>query len=181
MPYLLSIITFLPLLGAIAVMAVTGEQQKKSIALGTTLVTFLISLLMWTGWQSGEAGMQFVENASWLPELGLRYHLGVDGISLFLVLLTTFLMPISVFFSNKYVHDRLGAHLSLLLLLETAMVGTFVALDMVLFFTFFEFSLIPMYFLIGQWGSGNRIYAALKFFLYTFAGSALMVVGILAV
>ena len=181
MPYLLSIITFLPLLGAIAVMAVTGEQQKKSIALGTTLVTFLISLLMWTGWQSGEAGMQFVENASWLPELGLRYHLGVDGISLFLVLLTTFLMPISVFFSNKYVHDRIGAHLFLLLLLETAMVGTFVALDMVLFFTFFEFSLIPMYFLIGQWGSGNRIYAALKFFLYTFAGSTLMVVGILAV
>ncbi|MFN8441576.1 MAG: NADH-quinone oxidoreductase subunit M [Caldilineaceae bacterium] len=180
MPYL-SIITFLPLLGVVAVMAIAGDSQKKAVALGTTLLTFLISLLLWTGWQSGEAGMQFVENAAWLPELGLKYHLGVDGISVLLVLLTTFLMPIVIYFSNMYVHERIGPYLALMLVLETAMIGTFVALDLVLFFAFFEFSLIPMYFLIGQWGSGNRIYAALKFFLYTFAGSALMLIGILAV
>lgn len=180
MPYL-SIITFLPLLGALVVMAIAGEQQKKWVALATTLLTFLISLILWTGWQQGEAGMQFVENVAWLPELGLKYHLGVDGISVLLVLLTTFLMPITIYFSNLYVHERVGPYLALMLVLETAMVGTFVALDLVLFFAFFEFSLIPMYFLIGQWGSGNRIYAALKFFLYTFAGSALMLIGILAV
>jgi NADH-quinone oxidoreductase subunit M len=122
-----------------------------------------------------------VEDFAWLPELGLRYHLGVDGISLFLVLLTTLLMPIALYFSNLYVHEKVGAYLALMLLLETAMIGSFVALDLVLFFVFFEFTLIPMYFLIGQWGSGNRVYAALKFFLYTFAGSAVMLVAILAI
>ncbi|OUC07766.1 NADH dehydrogenase, partial [Litorilinea aerophila] len=106
--------------------------------------------------------------------------LGVDGISLFLVLLTTFLMPIAIYFSNLYVQEKVGTYLILMLLLETAMTGVFVALDLVLFFVFFEFSLIPMYFLIGRWGSGDRVYAALKFFLYTFAGSALMLVAILA-
>ncbi len=178
---LLSTLTFLPLLGAILVMVVGGDQQKKILALGVTLVTFVLSLLLWLGWQDGFAGMQFVENVPWLPELGLQYHLGVDGISLLLVLLTTFLMPIAVFYSNMYVTERIGPYMALMLLLETAMIGSFVALDLILFFTFFEFSLIPMYFLIGQWGSGNRIYAALKFFLYTFAGSAVMLVGILAV
>ena len=125
--------------------------------------------------------MQFVEDLAWLPEMGLRYHVGVDGISLLLVLLTTLLMPIALYFSNLYVHEKIGPYLALMLLLETAMIGSFVALDMVLFFVFFEFTLIPMYFLIGQWGSGNRIYAALKFFLYTFAGSAVMLVAILGV
>lgn len=178
---LLSIITFLPLIGAILVVAINGEGLKKQIALATSLVTFVVSLLLWTNWQAGQAGMQFVENYPWLPEIGLRYHVGVDGISLFLVLLTTFLMPIAIYFSNLYVHEKVGAYLALMLLLETAMIGSFVALDMILFFVFFEFTLIPMYFLIGQWGSGNRVYAALKFFLYTFAGSAVMLVAILAV
>ncbi len=178
---LLSIITFLPLIGAILVVALNGERLKKQIALATSLVTFVVSLLLWTNWQAGQAGMQFVENYPWLPEIGLRYHVGVDGISLFLVLLTTFLMPIAIYFSNLYVHEKVGAYLALMLLLETAMIGSFVALDMILFFAFFEFTLIPMYFLIGQWGSGNRVYAALKFFLYTFAGSAVMLVAILAV
>ncbi len=179
-PYLLSIITFLPLLGALAIAFVGDDGGKKQIALGTTVVTFLVSLLLLTGWEGGQAGMQFVENYAWLPEFNMRYHLGVDGISLFLVLLTTFLMPIAIYFSNLYVQEKVGTYLILMLLLETAMTGVFVALDLVLFFIFFEFSLIPMYFLIGRWGSGDRVYAALKFFLYTFAGSALMLVAILA-
>ncbi|RIK44824.1 MAG: Fe-S-binding domain-containing protein [Chloroflexi bacterium] len=178
---LLSIITFLPLAGALIVALVGGDGLKKQVALAVSLLTFLVSLLLWTGWENGQAGMQFVEDFAWLPELGLRYHLGVDGISLFLVLLTTFLMPVAIYFSNLYVHERVGPYMSLMLMLETAMVGSFVALDLILFFVFFEFTLIPMYFLIGQWGTGNRVYAALKFFLYTFAGSAVMLVAILAV
>jgi NADH-quinone oxidoreductase subunit M len=178
---LLSIITFLPLVGALIVALVGGDGRKKQVALVISLLTFLVSLLLWTGWENGQAGMQFVEDFAWLPELGLRYHLGVDGISLFLVLLTTFLMPIAIYFSNLYVHERVGPYMALMLMLETAMIGSFVALDLILFFVFFEFTLIPMYFLIGQWGSGNRVYAALKFFLYTFAGSAVMLVAILAV
>jgi NADH-quinone oxidoreductase subunit M len=181
MQSLLTIITFLPLAGGLAVLALSGEKTKKQAALITTIVTFLVSLLLWFNWETGQAGMQFVEDRPWLPELNMRYHLGVDGISLLLVLLTTLLMPIAVYYSNLYVHDRIGPYLALMLMLETAMIGVFVALDLVLFFVFFEFSLIPMYFLIGQWGSGNKLYAATKFFLYTFAGSALMVVGILAV
>jgi NADH-quinone oxidoreductase subunit M len=178
---LLSIITFLPLLGALAVTIAPGEGLKKQAALAISLLTFLFSLLLWINWESGQAGMQFVEDFAWLPEINLRYHLGVDGISLFLVLLTTFLMPIALYFSNLYVHEQIGPYLALMLLLEAAMIGSFVALDLVLFFVFFEFTLIPMYFLIGRWGSGNRVYAALKFFLYTFAGSAVMLVAILAV
>lgn len=180
MPYLLSILTFLPLVGVAAILLLSGERAKKWTALGFTLVTFLVSLLLLVNWDTVNAGMQFEEIVPWVPNVGLMYHMGVDGISLFLVLLTTLLMPIAVYFSNLYVHERIGAYLALMLLLETAMIGTFLALDMVLFFVFFEFSLIPMYFLIGQWGSQNRVYAALKFFLYTFAGSALMFVAILA-
>jgi NADH-quinone oxidoreductase subunit M len=180
-PYLLSIITFLPLIGVILVALVGGDGAKKQIAFITTLVTFVVSLLLLVNWDNSQAGMQFMEDVVWLPELGLRYIMGVDGISLFLVLLTTFLMPIAVYFSNLYVNEQVGFYLILMLILETAMIGVFLALDLVLFFVFFEFSLIPMYLLIGRWGSNRRIYAALKFFLYTFAGSALMLIAILAV
>lgn len=180
-PYLLSVITFLPLLGAALVMLVPGDRAKRWVALATTLVTFVVSLLLWTNWQDGQAGMQFVEDAVWFAPLGIRYAVGVDGISLFLVLLTTFLMPIAVYFSMLYVDKKIGPYMALMLLLETAMIGVFLALDLVLFFVFFEASLIPMYFLIGEWGGKNRVYAAVKFFIYTFAGSALMVVAILIV
>jgi NADH-quinone oxidoreductase subunit M len=180
-PYLLSIITFLPLLGAILVALVGGDETKKQLAFVTTLVTFVVSLLLWLNWDNSNAGMQFMENLPWFPELGIHYIMGVDGISLFLVLLTTFLMPITIYFSNLYVHEQVGLYMVLMLLLETAMIGVFLALDLVLFFVFFEFSLIPMYLLIGRWGGARRIYAALKFFLYTFAGSALMLIAILAV
>src|SRR5690606_14983034 len=115
-----------------------------------TLVTFVVSLLLWFGWNNNEAGMQFMEDLPWFPELGIRYIMGVDGISLFLVLLTTLLMPIAVYFSNLYVHEEVGLYLVLMLFLETAMIGVFLALDLVLFFVFFEFSLIPMYLLIGR-------------------------------
>jgi NADH-quinone oxidoreductase subunit M len=180
LPYLLSIITFLPLAGALLVALIPGETVKKTLALLVTLLTFVVSLLLLPNWQN-VAGMQFVEELPWFPPISMRYALGVDGISLFLVLLTTLLMPIAVYYSNLYVHKRVGAYMALMLLLETAMIGVFVALDLVLFFVFFEASLIPMYFLIGEWGGQNRIYAAIKFFIYTFAGSALMVVAILLV
>ena len=180
-PYLLSIITFLPLLGAVVVALVGSDAAKKQITLLTTLVTFGVSLLLWVNWDNSNAGMQFLEDVAWFPELGIRYIMGVDGISLFLVLLTTFLMPIAIYFSNLYVEEQVGLYMALMLLLETAMIGVFLALDLALFFVFFEFSLIPMYLLIGRWGGAKRIYAALKFFLYTFAGSALMLVAILAV
>ncbi len=180
-PYLLSIITYLPLLGVLGVALIRDDGSRKTIALATTLVTFLVSLLLWFQWDNSVAGMQFLEDAAWFPEVNIRYTMGVDGISLFLVLLTTFLMPIAIYFSNLYVHERVGSYLALMLILETAMIGVFLALDLILFFVFFEFSLIPMYLLIGRWGSGNRVYAALKFFLYTFAGSTLMLVAILAI
>ena len=115
-----------------------GDGTKKWLALATTLVTFVVSLLLWTNWQQGEAGMQFVEDAVWFAPLGIRYTLGVDGISLFLVLLTTFLTPIAVYFSILYVDKRIGPYMALMLLLETAMIGVFLALDLVLFFVFFE-------------------------------------------
>ncbi|MCC6454417.1 MAG: NADH-quinone oxidoreductase subunit M [Caldilineaceae bacterium] len=180
-PYLLSIITFLPLLGAVLVALVGGDETKKQIAFVTTLVTFVVSLLLLFNWDDGNAGMQFLEDLPWFPEMGIRYIMGVDGISLFLVLLTTLLMPIAIYFSNLYVDEQVGLYLAMMLLLETSMIGVFLALDLVLFFVFFEFSLIPMYLLIGRWGGTRRIYAALKFFLYTFAGSAVMLVAILAV
>lgn len=178
---LLSTITFLPLFGALIVALVGNENAQRSIALLTTIATFVVSLLLLLQWEDGVAGMQFVEEGAWFPAFGISYLMGVDGISLFLVLLTTLLMPIAVYFSNLYVREQIGLYLVLMLILETSMIGVFLALDLVLFFVFFELSLIPMYLLIGKWGSGRRVYAALKFFLYTFAGSALMLVGILAV
>ncbi len=181
MNFLLSLITFLPLVGALILLAVSGDGAKKSIALGTTLVTFLVSLLLLMNWPEGAAGMVLEEKYAWIPDLDIFYHLGVDGISLWLVLLTTFLMPIAVAFSNQHIKENVGGYMALMLLMQTAMIGVFLSLDLVLFYVFWEFSLIPMYFLIGKWGGQNRVYAALKFFLYTLAGSALMLVAILLV
>lgn len=180
-PNILSLLTFLPLLGAIVVLIVPQDSIKRWTALGFSLVVFLLSLTLLTGWQAGEAGIQFEERFAWLPGYGIEYYLGVDGISLWLVLLTTLIMPIAIYFSNLYVKEKIGPYLALMLVLGGAMTGVFVALDMLVFFAAFEFTLIPMYFLIGNWGGQNRKYAAQKFFLYTFAGSALMLVAILAV
>ena len=176
----LSIIVFLPLLGSLLLLLLRGEKLLKSTAIVVSLLTFAVSLVLFFTWTAGEAGMQFQEMIPWYPELGIAYHVGVDGVSLVLVLLTTFLMPLVLLFSWEGVHDKLKAYLVLMLLLETAMLGVFVALDLVLFFVFFEASLIPMYFLVGRWGGPRRIYAALKFFIFTAFGSAFLLAGIIA-
>ena len=158
---ILSLIVFLPLLGSLLLMLLRGEKALKIVALVVSLATFLISLVLYVGWKQGDPGMQFFETVPWVPQLGISYTVGVDGLSLFLVLLTTFMMPLVLLFSWNSVHDQLKTYLVLMLLLETAMLGVFVALDLVLFFVFFEASLIPMYFLIGRWGGPRRVYAAL--------------------
>ena len=175
---LLSFIIWLPTVGAILMLFFQSKQSVKTVALATTLISFLVSLLLLVGWVN-DSSMHFQENLAWIPQLDINYHLGVDGISLFLVLLTTLLGPIVVLFSWNNVKDNLKAYLFLLLTQQTGMLGVFLSLDLVLFFIFWEFTLIPMYFLIGRWGGKNRVYAAVKFFLYTMAGSALMLVVIL--
>ncbi|MEM7128567.1 MAG: NADH-quinone oxidoreductase subunit M [Chloroflexota bacterium] len=181
MNYILLTITLLPLVGALFVLMTPQDSGKKYVALGTTLLTFLVSLVLWFGWDSTNSGMQFVQHSAWIPEANIYFHLGVDGISMPLVLLTTFLMPIAVAFSNQHITDKVGPYLVLMLGLQSAMTGVFVALDMVVFFLFFEASLIPMYFLISRWGGDNRLYAAIKFFLYTLAGSAGILSALLGV
>ncbi|MEA3335451.1 MAG: NADH-quinone oxidoreductase subunit M [Chloroflexota bacterium] len=176
---ILSILLLLPLLGGIILLFMPGERGMKGLALATTLLTFLISLLLFFGWQTGDPGFQFVESRPWAPSIGINYIVGVDGLSLLLVLLTTFLMPLVILFSWDSVKDNVKTYLFLMLILETAMLGVFVALDLILFFVFFEASLIPMYFLIGRWGGPRRVYAAMKFFIFTAFGSALLLAGIL--
>ena len=176
---LLSIITFLPIAGALVLLALPGAKLQKWWALLVSLVTFAISCLLWVWWRAGEAGMQFVERFDWVPQFKIQYFLGVDGLSLLLVLLTTLLTVLVLLFSWEGIEKRLKSYLFLMLLLEGGMIGVFLALDLVLFYVFWELTLIPMYFLIGVWGGPRRIYAALKFFLYTLTGSALMLVGII--
>ena len=160
---MLSVLTFLPLAGAIIVLIAPSDGVKKALAFGAAVATFAVSLLLLPGWQD-VPDMQFVERYAWMPGLNIHYHLGVDGISLWLVVLTTFLTPIAVAFSNQHVKQNVGGYLALMLLMETAVLGVFLALDLVLFYVFWEFSLIPMALLIGKWGSENRVYAAVKFF-----------------
>ena len=188
---LLSIITFLPLAGALVLLVLPGARLQKWWALGVSLATFVISCLLFVWWKAGEAGMQFVERLPWVPQFDIQYFLGVDGLSLFLVLLTTLITALVLIFSWEAVEKNLKGYLALMLALEAGMVGVFVALDLVLFYIFWELTLIPMYFLIGGWGDSHgtynflgrtmswRVYAAVKFFVYTFVGSALMLVAIL--
>ena len=178
---ILSLITFLPLVGVLVILFIPGEKAEaiKNWAFAVAAVDFVISLALYFTFQSDSAQMQFVEHVPWIENLGISYHLGVDGISLFLVLLTTLLSPIAILSSWTAITDKVKEYMIFMLLLETGMIGVFVALDLFLFFVFWEATLIPMYFLIGRWGGARRIYAALKFFLYTFGGSALMLVAIL--
>ncbi|MBP1805891.1 NADH-quinone oxidoreductase subunit M [Rubellimicrobium aerolatum] len=176
---LLSLVTFLPTLGALALLLLRGDdaasrRNAKWIAFATTVITFVASLFILGRFDAANPGFQLVEDREWL--LGLRYKLGVDGISVLFVLLTTFLMPL-VIASAWDVEHRLKEYMIAFLLLETLMIGVFVALDLVLFYLFFEGSLIPMFLIIGIWGGSNRIYAAFKFFLYTFLGSLFMLVA----
>src|SRR6202165_192279 len=183
--HLLTILILLPIIGAATTVAYSftpgaREPHHRWIALGFTTISFLASLLLIQGAGGGIAAFRFAENYSWIASIGARYHLGVDGISLWLVLLTTLLMPIAVLSSWTAVTKRPLTYYVLMLLLESAMIGVFVSLDLLLFYLFFEASLVPMFFLIGIWGGERRIYAAIKFFIYTSVGSLLMLVGIIA-
>lgn len=179
---LLSTVIFLPLLGviAIALLRNLGATAVKAIALGIGLITFVISLGLYTGFSADTGTFQYVTQENWITSLGISYHIGIDGISLWLVLLTTFLTPVCILAAWDSVEKGLSGFMMSLLALETGMLGVFCSLDLFLFFVFWESMLIPMYFLIGIWGGERRIYATIKFVLYTMAGSALMLVGILA-
>ena len=178
---ILSLITFLPLIGVLVILFIPREkvQAINNLAFAVAAMDFVISLALFFTFQSDNAQMQFVEHVPWIESLGVSYHLGVDGISLFLVLLTTLLSPIAILSSWTAITEKVKEYMIFMLLLEASMIGVFVALDLFLFFVFWEVTLIPMYFLIGGWGGARRIYAAVKFFLYTFGGSALMLVAIM--
>jgi NADH-quinone oxidoreductase subunit M len=177
----LTSLVLLPILGAVLV-ALLGRERDglaRQIALAVSLVTFGVSLVMWAKFDPASAAYQFEERHAWLPDFGVSYHLGVDGISLWLVVLTTFLTPISLLCSWESIEERVPAFLAFMLALEAAMIGVFVSLDLFLFYVFWDAMLIPMYFLIGIWGYDRRIYAATKFLLYTMAGSVLMLIAII--
>src|SRR6202041_567284 len=179
--HLLSVIIFLPLLGLPALLMLRSEDHTwiRRIALAVSLAEFVISLaFLLPTFSSANPGYQFVENHPWVGN-AIQYHIGVDGISLFLVLLTTFLTPLAILCSWNSVHEYVKGFFVSLLVIETAMIGVFVSLDLFLFFVFWELTLIPMYFLVGIWGHTRRIYAAVKFILYTMFGSILMLVAIL--
>ena len=179
--HLLSVLIFFPAIGALALLLLRGDDHVwiRRLALTISIAEFLLSLLLIPGVQPGVAGYSLVEYYDWIANPPIHYHLGVDGISLFLVILTTFLTPISVLASWSSVHQRVKEFFVMLLMLEVGVVGVFVSLDLFLFFLFWEVMLIPMAFLIGIWGHERRIYAAVKFVLYTMAGSILMLVGII--
>jgi NADH-quinone oxidoreductase subunit M len=178
--HLLSVLIFLPVAGALAV-ALTGRGSvtlQKVLGLAFSTVGFLLSLGLVWGFED-IAALQFVEQARWIPDWGISYHVGIDGLSLWLVILTTFLTPLCLLGSWVSIESRVREFVVFMLLLETGMIGVFAALDLFLFYVFWEAMLIPMYFLIGIWGHERRIYAAVKFFLYTFAGSVLMLIAFL--
>jgi NADH-quinone oxidoreductase subunit M len=181
---ILSVVTFLPLIGAVLILLVRGDDEAAKrnarwIALWTTLVTLVVSLILVVRFDPSVADFQFVEKAPWLANT-ITYHMGVDGISLPFVILTTALMPFCIVASWKAITSRVREYMMAFLILETLMVGTFSALDLVLFYLFFEGGLIPMFLIIGVWGGPRRVYASFKFFLYTFLGSVLMLLAIMA-
>ncbi|MBZ9709647.1 NADH-quinone oxidoreductase subunit M [Mesorhizobium sp. ESP7-2] len=181
---ILSLVTFLPLVGVLLILFINDDSENarrniRAIAFITTAFTFLVSLLIWTGFDNSQAGFQFVEKVAWLDS-GISYHMGVDGISMLFVILTTFLMPLCILASWEAIEKRVKAYMIAFLLLETLMIGVFCALDIVLFYVFFEAGLIPMFIIIGVWGGKRRVYASFKFFLYTLAGSVLMLLAVMA-
>jgi NADH-quinone oxidoreductase subunit M len=181
---ILSVVTFLPLVGALIVYVSRGDDEaarrnSRWIALWTTIVTFGLSLILVWRFDPSNTDFQFVEKTSWLAT-GINYHMGIDGISLPLVILTTAILPLCIIASWRSVTVRVREYMMAFLILETLMVGTFSALDLVLFYLFFEGGLIPMFLIIGVWGGPRRVYASFKFFLYTFLGSVLMLLAIMA-
>jgi len=183
---ILSLTTFLPLVGTAFILLIRGEEavvvrNARNVALWTTLVTFILSLFIWVDFDPTVAGFQMVEERAWIPALGIDYRMGVDGISVLFVLLSTFLMPLCILASWTAITKNVKEYMIAFLLLETFMVGMFCATDFVLFYLFFEGVLLPAYLIIGVWGGPRRVYAAIKFFLYTLAGSVLMLVALLTV
>lgn len=176
---LLSAILFLPLVFALIIAVWPQKTTIRHLALGFSLMEFLVSLALLKDFDSSSAALQFVEKVTWIQRFGISYFVGVDGISLMLILLTTFLTPIIILGSWKSIEDRVkGFHVALFVL-QTAMLGSFLAIDAVLFYVFWELSLVPMYFIVGIWGGARRIYATVKFFIYTMAGSVLMLLAII--
>ncbi|MGC4098111.1 MAG: NADH-quinone oxidoreductase subunit M [Nitrospira sp.] len=174
----LTVLIVLPLAGVIGVFTVK-DAAVRLMALAATLANLLIALPLWWLFDASSNHMQFLESARWIPSLSINYRLGLDGISLPLVLMTTILMPLCILISWRSIEMRVRGFMAMLLIMESAMIGVFCALDFVLFYVFWEAMLIPMYLLIGIWGGPNRLYAAIKFFLYTLAGSVLLLVAIL--
>lgn len=181
METVLNIVTYMPLLGAFFLLMIPREEEKliKSFALFISTLTFLISLALFINFKSFTSQFQFVTRVPWIPSIGAYYHVGVDGISILLYLLTTFIMPLSIWASWTAINKRVKEYMFALLFLETGILGVFISLDLLLFYVFWEAMLIPMYLLIGVWGGPRRIYAAVKFVLYTLVGSLLMLVAIL--
>jgi len=189
---LLTIVTFLPLLTGLALLGIGAGANLlgsrglppavwRLVGFACTTLTFLISLRLFTGFDPTDPGFQFIERAEWLPDYGVHYFVGIDGISLFLVLLTTFLMPLVLLASWHDIDRSVPSYIFFMLFLETGMLGAFVSLNLFLFYVFWEVMLVPMYFIIGIWGGPRRIYAAVKFFLFTMVGSLLMLVAMLVV
>lgn len=181
----LSLITFLPLVGGLVIMSVRGDEvvvasNARWAALWTSLIVFGLSLVLWVDFDPTNSGFQFRETLAWLPAWGITYRMGVDGISVLFVLLSTALTPICILASWQSITSRVREYMLAFLILETMMVGMFCAVDAVLFYMFFEGVLIPMYLIIGVWGGPRRVYAAVKFFLFTLAGSVLMLLALLA-
>jgi len=180
---ILSTVTFLPLFGALLILVIKDEGEAarrniRNVAFLTSLFVFVLSLIIWAGFDPAKAGFQMTEQTGWLGR-GISYHMGVDGISVLFVVLAAFLMPVAILASWNNVQSRLKDYMIAFLILETMIIGTFCALDALLFYVFFEGSLIPMFIIIGVWGGENRVYAAMKFFLYTLLGSLLMLVGLM--
>jgi len=183
---LLSLVTFLPLFGVLAILILRGQPEDVTrnarwIALWTSLIDLALTLVIWAKFDASSAKFQFVEQAAWLPQFKIGYQMGIDGISLFFVVLSAFLTPICVIASWTSIKARVREYMIAFLVLETLMIGMFCSLDLVLFYMFFEGVLIPMFLIIGVWGGPRRVYAAFKFFLYTLLGSVLMLLAILAI
>ena len=182
---LLSLAIFLPLVGAAFVLLTRGDNEEavarniRYVALWTSFVVLVVVILIWASFDAGTSDFQFVERAPWIPAFGIEFHLGIDGISLFLIVLTAFLVPVCILCSWDSIRTRVREYMVAFLVMESFIIGVFCALDFVLFYLFFEAMLIPMFLIIGIWGGPRRIYSAFKFFLYTLVGSVLLLVAVL--
>lgn len=181
---ILSLVTFMPLVGVVFLLMIrssgpAADENARLVAIWTSGFTFIVSLLLLFGFDSSQSGYQFEEFATWIEGTGINYHMGVDGLSMPFILLSTFLTPFAILASWKAITNRVREYMIAFLVLETMMIGMFASLDMLMFYLFFEGVLIPMFLIIGVWGGPRRVYAAFKFFLYTLAGSVLMLVCML--